>query len=178
MAVSSLVPAASGPTLAEIQTAVSTYSTPYNGTWTDLGSTNFTGSSTATITGLSGYKQLKLFLWLSPSTSVIQSMRVNGDTTTNYAYGHASASIQAEGYAVDNMRLASGTGGTVIGILTISPANSTSSKKMITAENYQVASTPAVFAGTYLGTSAITSVTFFLNTGTFSTGRVQIWGLN
>jgi hypothetical protein len=179
MGYSAYPPAASGPTLAEIQTAVSTYSTPYNGTWTDLGTTSISGSSSVTITGLGGYKQLKIFVYLEPSTASYVTMRLNGDTGSNYGYVNSNSTTSAQSYPTTGMRLGPSSGASVIGYLTISPANSTTSKKTIFSDsNFSHANTSANFTGVWLSTAAITSATFVLNTGTFSGGGIQIWGIN
>lgn len=178
MAVSSLVPAASGPTLAEIQTAVSTYSTPYNGTWTELGATTFTSSSTTTISGLSGYKQIKIYLFTAPSTAAELRMRLNSDTGSNYGWQFATPTNNSYNYPDNKMTLGTNSGNNNATVLTISPANSTTAKKVITSESHHTNGTIASFNGLWNSSSAITSVTFFLTAGLFSPGYAVIWGIN
>lgn len=171
---------ASGPTLAEIQTAVSTYSTPYNGTWTDLGITRANGGlSSITVSGLGGYKELRMQLFLSASTSSYITMRLNGDTGSNYGYVNSVYNSIGSSYITTGMRLNQASGADTTSLITISPANSTTAKKSIaTGTNHSQLNNLGNFHGLWYNTSAVTSVTFALNTGTFSDGWIQIWGIN
>jgi hypothetical protein len=83
MAVSSLVPASAGPTIGEINTSVSTYSKgPLDITWTTIAQVNPNLTSTQTITGLGGYKYLKIMaVNVYGNTVDTFLMRFNGDTT-------------------------------------------------------------------------------------------------
>lgn len=90
MAVSSLVPAATGPTLSEITTAGT--SAGWGATkgadivWTQLGTSFPTGTSTVTFSGLSGYKYYKLMIRGPRFTSGTNALffRLNGDSASNY----------------------------------------------------------------------------------------------
>ena len=172
--------AAAVPTTAGITTIVQANSSAYNGTWTDLGVTNFSGAtSTTTITGLSGYKQLKIYLWISPTTGAQTFMRFNGDTASNYACNVQSVSAYNRNWPGSSMLMKTAADGNdLFGLLTVSPANSTTAKKMVTSENYAAAGTMGQFNGMWFGTAAITSVTFVQSAGTFSSGYAQIWGIN
>lgn len=180
MGYSAYPPAASGPTLAEIETAVSTYSTPYNGTWTDLGITRANGGiSSVTVSGLGGYKELRMQLFFSPSTTSYITMRLNGDTGANYGYVNTIYNSIGSSYITTGMRLNQSSGAELTSLITISPANSTTAKKSIAAgSNHAQFNALGNFHGLWYNTSAVTSVTFALNTGTFSDGWIQIWGIN
>ena len=172
--------AAAVPTTAGITTIVQSNSSAYNGTWTDLGTTNFSGAtSTTTITGLGGYKQLKMYVWISPTTSSQTFMRFNGDTASNYVYNVQSYSNSGRNWPGSSMSMKpAADGNDVFGLLTVSPANSTTTKKIVISENYAASGGTGQFNGMWLGTAAITSVTFIVSAGTFSSGYAQIWGIN
>lgn len=107
MAVSSLVPAATGPTLAEITAAITTNAapasvtntsiatqvannaTPFGGTWTNLyANTPGTSVGTLTISGLGSYKYIRVG-WNGVGCSTAGNnlqIRFNGDAGSNY-YG-------------------------------------------------------------------------------------------
>lgn len=178
MAVSSLVPAASGPTLSEIQTAVSTYSKgPLDRTWTFLGQTR-TGStsSTHTITGLGGYKYLKFVSagTHTPDGNFTLWLRVNSDTSGSYVtnakywYGTNGG---AEGNVEMTSRFVLGAMGTsfshtLFDIEFINPTQTNGKKLMnfnfngFNGANWLLREGN----GIWINDSAITSVTF-LNSG-------------
>lgn len=86
MAVSSLVAASSGPTLAEIQTAVSTYSKgPMDITWTQIGYTQPSGLTSVTFSSLGSYKYIKLLsVFFGSNTDATDlRLRINGDSTAS-----------------------------------------------------------------------------------------------
>ena len=170
---SSVFPAAaSGPTLAEIQTAVSTYSKgPLDITWTNLGKVNPNGTTTQTITGLSGYKYLKLYSSnvYFPSHGSYFFIRFNGDSTAN-AYtklgaGHyGSGTIQGNNSIDNRIQINPGGAGTAQSqfAINITNPNSTTSYKIGDYQNSAFdGSANQRFSGTFLwyNTAAITSVT-------------------
>lgn len=103
-----IIPAASsGPTLAEITTAiqnnaapasvtnssiatqVANNATPFGGTWTNVAENTFSSINTVTVSSLGGYKFLKGWIVITqvPSSSQAVGFRINGDTTAgNYVW--------------------------------------------------------------------------------------------
>lgn len=91
MAVSSLVPAASGPTLAEINNSVATYA-PSPNNWTLISTWTLGGTSSFTWSSLSGYKTYKIVtpsMYIGGASSV--GIRINSDTNNNYVASAADA---------------------------------------------------------------------------------------
>lgn len=107
MAVSSLVPAVSGPTLAEITTAITTNAapasvtnssiatqvannaTPFGGTWTTISDAAFPNATSVTISGLGSYKYIRIIFNIAISGSAGSDgiyLRFNGSAGSDYNY--------------------------------------------------------------------------------------------
>jgi hypothetical protein len=82
MAVSSLVPASAGATVAEGNSA-GWGKGPMDITWTQLGYTNPSGTTTCTFSSLGGYKYIRLvgIMFSVQSSASGLSLRINGDST-------------------------------------------------------------------------------------------------
>lgn len=84
MAVSSLVPASAGATVAEGNSA-GWGKGPMDITWTQLGYTNPNGTTTCTFSGLGGYKYIKLLgiMFNTQNSATNLAIRLNGDSGTD-----------------------------------------------------------------------------------------------
>jgi hypothetical protein len=183
---------ASGVTLAEVQTAVSTYSKgPLDITWTNLGTTAMTnGSGSVTISGLSSYKYIKVLFHFSMGSNCQINLRFNGDAGGNYAYG---TSVITNGNMYDNVvgdgsvgqfRLTQtdiSAGNWFNGEFTISGNTSGGFKSM---SGYAFGPTGFgngrnEYFGFWRNNSAVSSFTLLPNTGTFTaSGNIQVMGGN
>lgn len=199
MAVSSLVPAATGPTLAEINNSVATYSKgPLDRTWTNIGYVDPgpLSTSTVTFTGLGGYKYIKIMSSNVRAQYTFFTLRFNGDSSANYAkigaslYGSNSA-VSGQNDTPSGGFLAMGPTGQNQGTSSFSVEllnpTSTTSRKLATWKNSGFDGGSWVAAEgelIYNSTSAITSVTIsnsgpvnFVTTG-HATDGFHVYGAN
>jgi hypothetical protein len=166
--------AAAVPTTAGITSIVQANAgSPYAGTLTNLGVVNPGNVTTTTITGLGGYKYLKIFCMASSTSAGWHfHIRFNGDAGGNYfsAVG-ASHTVGGNGwFAADSMRLnlSSAANNPASAMLEINDA-STAALKMITARGVTQVSgqnwVDSTCIGVWNSTSAITSIQIFTTGG-------------
>jgi hypothetical protein len=157
-----------------------------------LSTTTLSGSST-TISSISGSYTNLYFVYHSIQTSGDNAelwLRLNSDTGSNYdsvivgSANNAFTSISNNGNTFAVIGKTTADGGNAYkayGELTINNYTSTSTRVMngtngmrrsTNADQYGLLATAQ-----YRGSSAITSITFLLNTGTFSTGTVLLYGV-
>lgn len=174
------------PTLAQITSTVqSNAGSPFGGTWTNLGSTNYNTNS-VTISGLSSYRYLRFSFILNNGESNNYYIRLNGDTATNYLSvvqstvgnpnsGAGPWSGRASLFYMSTVP--NGAGHQRIGVLEIFGTNS-GAYKTIAGETAFIDSggywSGRTFKGTWINTSAISSVTFLGDGGSAHSGT--IWG--
>lgn len=182
---SSVFPAAaSGPTLAEITTAIQTNGSAFSANWTNIYAGSPGAVSTFTVSGLGSYKYLRV-RWNSVGGSVAGHQlqaRLNGDAGANYythrTYGTQSAyigststsNIQTE---FNFRRVDPDAGDDNGGGFEIFGSNSSAIKVLKDFEHiwFDGGQTLAVASNANLwqSTAAITSITLFVTGGTFTT---------
>jgi hypothetical protein len=153
------------------------------------GSTALSGS-TITFSSLGGYETLLINVYgVNPSSATAHcTMRFNSDTGSNYSQfedwlqpGVAEGRIGQNSTGINLSRwgrqyLAQNT--TNFWTFTV-PEYARASTRVISYNTIEFNSTQVLTAGTaqYNGSSAITSLTLLVDTGTFSAGTCEIWGL-
>lgn len=189
MAVSSLVPAATGPTLSEITTAGTSAG------WGAIGGgTTWTAISTPSVSGvasfnfsLSGYKYYKLvFSNLSLSGNSQLWFQFNGVSTNTYGHGgfQATDSTLRGSVTQNNNRINTGAenySSAINGYVLLENAGLTGAHVLeyeINARNGAPAQCYARGHGSWTATDAITSMQFFVNSVTCSSGSITLWGGN
>ena len=175
--------AAAVPTTAGITSIVQANAgSPYAGTITNLGFITANGSASATFTGLSSYKYLRLYyhgLQLN-SNNIDFTMRVNGDASNIYTWvglkqradqnftNNYTGATQPYHYIGALGNSTSSTNGWVEFL----NSNSGAYKNYNFNFNWYDPGTPAVEnaqgTGMYLSTSAISSITISISSGSFS----------
>jgi hypothetical protein len=163
MGISVFPAAASGPSIGEITTAITTNAAPASVTnssiatqvannapspnaWVFLGSGNLQGNNSATVS-FSAYRKLRIVWKFTNGTAGAQAVlvRFNGDTGNNYTvaalvtyqntYANAETNFLIQ---ADSLRMTYGNlvnGGTCIGWMEVDDANSTSAHKQVTYQN-------------------------------------------
>ena len=174
--------AAAVPTTAGITSIVQANAgSPYSGTITNLGFQSGNGATTVTFSSLGGYKKVVIH-WMGADTtnSTNVRIRINGDTGANYAaYGrnNTSSGVTSPNRAVrsDNIYMQS-TGSGVnnsdfSGRLTLLDSNSGAYKIGNVEHNGYDGGTGIHGDKSWIWTStaAITSVSIYLQAGTFTT---------
>ena len=159
------------------------------------GGTSLTGSS-VTVSGISGKETIYVLLSdvQMDTNEATMRIRINGDTGSNYQFYGSSYTVKTSyaasifgstgsggaGEAQINLAKSSSAGTSIYrGGFTIQAANSTGIKTVDTAGNFTNGTgennTAVNFRGIYTGTSAVSSVTIFANTGNFSAGTVYVY---
>ena len=156
-----------------------------SGGLTLLSTTTLSGAST-TISSISG-SYVNLFLVIQnyvPSTQRDLTMRFNSDSGTNYTYVDSTVTGATLTYNTANIRLnedqwTSGTN--LINSTIFNYANTTTAKTCHTIGFTTKSATPNYaltdIRGVWNGTSAITSITLLLASGTFSSGTALLYGV-
>jgi len=161
------------------------------GGMTLLSTTTLTGAST-TISSISGsYTNLiAVFTAISTSADALDMrVRVNSDTSTNYdgvSVGNLNGSFSSmlkpnETYWQPSITTnSSGLTFQICGAFTIYDYALTSGRVFTAGAEGRKGGSAEAFTyqttGQYRGSSAITSITFLLSSGTYSTGTVQLYG--
>jgi len=163
----------------------------------NAGGTALTGAQTITVSGISGKDSILVFVDGASSTNANSaiSMRLNTDTTSkywqagNYMAIGASYSTNfaggAEGYytPTGDTRIGLGNMGAdtthlVYGAAIFQGCNSTGGKVFnVNGGVSYLNATPIMFntSGVYTGTSTISSISLFTNSGTFDSGTVYVY---
>jgi hypothetical protein len=170
--------ASSGVTLAAIGTQVANNASPYGGTWANVATTSASTVSTITVSGLTGYKFLKIFCVLENVTASYMRYRLNGDTGSNYNYWTFTSAAGTDiGRTADTSIVARrddvGSGGFVFDIPL---ANGTGHNKYI-EETGGRGGSQIIGRGVWNSTAAVSSFTLFIGSGTFDT-YIRVWGAN
>jgi hypothetical protein len=159
---------------------------PAGGGWTLLESGSLSGSSVTTGTLSGSYEDLRVLIKnAQPGTdgAVIQ-MRFNADTGTNYR-GVSYADLVNTTFNATLWQITEGidnTAGNSITVLTIPDyANTTTYKFFYNFTAHKSHDTGTfdwiMYNGVWSQTSAVTSITWLLNNGTFSAGTYEVWGI-
>lgn len=189
----SVFPAASsGPTLAEITTAITNNpSSPVGGTWTNLGTVDLNGLQGTTISSLSGYKYIRFYMGIQSSVGTRTQLRFNGDTGNNYWSGVGiTETSNNPGFSVGNGEslmtlngVSADTSNKLALFVEIENSNSTIYKivKSQAASQFTTTKADAQFSiGCWNNTAAISSITLLNHyPGTYDAGsRLFIVGGN
>ena len=163
------------------------------GAWTYIGSVTSSSGSTVTFSSLGGtYKELFMtFSNVQSSTKDYPTFRINADSSSsNYeiiasrSYGGSTYSLNPIfNNGIPTMDISfNGSNGT----MHIKNANSTGYKGFSLYYNGQISSyitssgvydLTGIYAGGYLGTSAVSSINISLGGGSFSSGYWKLWGI-
>lgn len=179
MAVSSLVPATSGPTLQQVKDAA-------QDNWTLINSAAPSGA-TYQVTGLSGFRKYRLtFTNISiPGDNLF--FRINGNSSNNtYAYYYAQSSTTP--YQVQLLNNTSGTSGIILASSSISSitgyidlynADSSVTSKIIEGDAFSNSSSMRFqFKGVIPITSAVNTITLTIFPSNFNaSGNISLLGV-
>jgi hypothetical protein len=172
-----------------------------NKSFTQLSTTALTGASTITVSGLSGYDNFVILIQNAAgvANSNTATLRINGDTATNYLhagilfYGIAtySANIFNDGQASNDTSfplatMTSGGGQTNFSSgISILGGNSTGFKGVTIMSTADIGQAPSsddqrgrTYQGIYKATAVISSVSLISSSGNFSQGNMLIFGAN
>jgi hypothetical protein len=159
----------------------------------NAGGTALTGAQTVTVSGISGKDQIMVLVdgASSATASSLISVRLNGDTGSNY-YVYGSDSIAGATYAASNygaiygagaqIRLAwmsANAGSLVGGYVLLSGCNSSGVKVYNSAAGATAATSNAqqnyILGGYYNSSSTISSVSVFSSSGNLDAGTVYVY---
>jgi len=156
--------------------------------WQLLQTSTPTGVATVTLSGLSGYSKYRILMASSLCTVSTTQLRLqmNGDSSvSNYTYGWTSyvgATIAGNAN--------SGLGSIILGSLHNSNPSSyqidiehallaTSKFLSGSSQNYgSIGVHVPAYSGWYVTTAALTSITLYLSSNNFSSGRIELLGAN
>jgi hypothetical protein len=148
-----------------------------------------TGTTTISAT-LTSYKNVFMVLkMVSASATTFIRMRLNGDTAANYntnivqSTGNSASgrsSINGTSFLVDDISTGSTVRAALNGVINLYRVTDTNeilatwSMRNDDGVDYGTAFATAI----YDNAAAVSSITFFLDTGTFSAGTVYLYGVN
>lgn len=158
------------------------------GGMTLLQSLSLTGSSVTSSTLSSAYKQFFILIrnFYGSATTAL-NMRLNGDTGSNYSYNWWDGTTSIGGASVNagaQFRVGTQTTDTATlkrfnGIITISRPSDTDVVYVSSDSNvYNTANYSGFVTGVYDNSAAITSITFFVGSGSMTAGTAEIYGVN
>ncbi len=171
---------------------VPTWAAPAGGaqsfTLLNAGGTALTGSTTVTVSGISGYNQYLVYLTgaSTVNASAIVSLRINTDTAANYLnpaiYFQAGGTIgdgsNQSGTSLRLGRTGQSEATAVFATCVISAGNSTGKKPYVAQGmgdgNADFRGYTTI--GMYQGTSVISSISAFSESGNFDDGLILIYG--
>jgi hypothetical protein len=174
---------------------VPTWAAPAGGAQTytlqNAGGTALTGASTITVSGLSNLNQI--YVRVSAASSVnagaTMTIRFNADSGSNYLWQGLQIT-QASPNTIDNVSAIAGTTSitlaktgtdsesrSVYGTVIMSGCNATTPKPYSASGTSSGSGTAGwIVNGSYIGTSAISSVSIISDTGNFDAGTIFIYG--
>jgi len=154
-------------------------------TWTLLGSPTVASQSGVTVTGLSGYKAIKLLFTVIPNASATMQLRFNSDSGSNYSWfnlldqnGTSGQTAQYDGQRTE-VKLSAGQANTsdwFVGSAEIQGSNSNGYKEIVATTVYSDTSYGTSrynVKSIYKSTSAISSVTIYALGQPFSSNTAQ-----
>lgn len=153
------------PNLSQINTAVANNSSPFGGSWVNVGVTSPSGVNSISFSGLSGYRYYRLFVAVINLTgSCNLQLRLNSDSSASYSYGNGGGS---SGNILRNATELNLAGGGVVSprdyIIDFPSANSTSVDKMMFTVQGSLNANHASAGGVWANTSAINRIDLFLS---------------
>jgi hypothetical protein len=156
---------------------------PASGGMTLLTTTTLSGSSTTSATFSSAYKMLTIYIQNVVCSAGAQFyIRLNGDTGSNYSYrtivqNDTAAENPGTAFRIGNVPTGTGlnAGNTIMTIMRPSDTNT-----VFATAATQESTGPSFwdFVGQYDNSAAITNITFFPGSGTWSSGTAYIYGVN
>ena len=163
------------------------WATPTSGGMTVLATGSLAGVSSVTTSAisLSGYVNLyaELIKPLVASDGATHRLRFNADTGTNYDWGLSGTTTQAFSETSINM-VAQSDNGTDVNSINFLMHNPSSAGYKICDMSSIVANETTTanfrigwYAGVYKAAAAITSVTFFLSAGNWTSGTYNVYGV-
>jgi hypothetical protein len=163
---------------------------PSSGGLTLISTTSLTGSTTTISATLTSYKNVFIQLkMVSASATTDIKMRLNGDTGSNYSTNIVAArstnaigreSINATSFLITTISVPTTVRGSLNGSINIYRVNDTneilidSTTRSDDNEFYRTDNG----CGMYDCSAAVSSMTFFLDSGTFTQGTVYLYGVN
>jgi len=195
---------ATGPTLAEITSAITTNAAPASVTnssiatqvannapsannWTVISSITPNATvGTYTFSSLSGYKSYRIIASTIPSVATTQGIRFNGDSSGiyNYAFkGVFANTLEGTAGLNDSKWTVGNLNDNVISTLDVTIDNATVGSYK-TGKGWSIGRVGGTTNiddayGIWRSTAAITSITFFMVTaGTFNSGNITLLGAN
>jgi len=166
--------------------STTSWGTVSSGGMTLLDTLTFSGTSVTSSTFSSSYNKLVIYI-KGAYCGVNQqlNMRLNGDTNNNYSWTFVNdAALAATGNTVGALRVGNiGTGSGALSqayqIITIMRPSDTDKVFVTTAGQY-IESSVQNFdcTGVYDNSAAITSVTFYIGSSSFTAGTAYIYGVN
>jgi hypothetical protein len=157
--------------------------------WTQVGTSSSTGSS-VTISSLGSYDQFMIIMndLSSTSAGAELSLRFNSDTGSNYymtgaqvGFGSTSGNVfssSARSYVSCGI-MGNAAGNVVQSMVLVSGAKSTGQKfAQVLGGGNGTNSGSNLGVARYAGSSAVTSITYFFDSGTIDAGTVTVYGGN
>jgi hypothetical protein len=163
---------------------------PSSGGLTLISTTSLTSTSTTISATLTSYKNVFMLLkMISASTTTDMKMRMNADTGSNYStnivFGTGStaagrSSNAATSLVISNISVGTTARAAVNGSMNVYRVNDTNEIVMdfTTRNDNNSDYRTDRGCGVYDNTAAISSFTFFLDSGTFTGGTIYLYGVN
>lgn len=163
---------------------------PSSGGLTLISTTSLTSTTTTISATLTSYKNVFMLLkMISASTTTDMKMRMNADTGSNYStnivYGTGStaagrSSNAATSLVISNISVGTTARAAVNGSMNVYRVNDTNEIVMdfTTRNDNNSDYRTDRGCGVYDNTAAISSFTFFLDSGTFTGGTIYLYGVN
>lgn len=154
----------------------------------NAGGTALTGAATITVSGISGKNSL--MIWVDQASSASASsyfnFRFNTDSGSNYRWAGLSKQnvtmqeVRTAGSSteIEWSRLGTSAANTVTGFIQINGANA-AGQKPFSSSSAAAGGTPGdstLLLGTYIGSSAISSVSIISSVGNFDAGTIYVYG--
>jgi len=163
------------------------WATPASGGMTLIETLTFSGASVTSSSIAGTYKNLEIIVRnFLPANDVRMNMRINGDTGSNYEIvaGNNEDNIATTyTYAIMGDGQDNAASNSLMQVFIPDYANATTVKMLLSYSITNNTTTPANFqmnryANVYDQTGAITTLTFFPNSGNFTSGEALIYGVN
>jgi hypothetical protein len=166
------------------------WATPTSGGLTLISTTTLTGGTTTISATLTNYKNVFMLVKMAYSSANAQMyMRLNGDTGANYSANviqsndvntSGRSNINATNFYIEDIVNANTVRGNLNGTINLYRVNDTNEInvdwRMRSDDGVSYGNNSAV--GIYDAAAAVSSITFYLSTGTFSAGTVYLYGVN
>jgi hypothetical protein len=166
------------------------WATIASGSQTLISTTTLSGSSTTISATLTSYKHIFVVIKMTyASTNTNFRMRINGDTGANYSINGIQSLASAVGgfssqngtsFIIDQIGTSSTVRGAFQGTINVWRVNDTNEHLMESRVRVDDGTEygNSVATGAYDCSAVVSSITFFLESGTFSGGTVYLYGVN